>query len=82
MKEEAKQEFLKVVDGIADVRRKTHELNKKSAELQDRTGRIYDRLFLEINRAADGKGKPLYTNEKARDAALRVRLAEHEEYQQ
>ena len=82
MVKEAKQEFSALIDQIADIARKRHKISKEKGELLNRTGLIHATFFLAINKAINEKGKPLYGNERARDAAVMLKIAEDKEHQQ
>ncbi len=63
----------------------TLAINRKSRELQDlreQLGLKESAALLEILNAKDEQGKPLYSNETARNAALRLALAANARYQE
>jgi hypothetical protein len=81
MTEEAKKELSEIIDRMADLAKKSHEIRKEQLKIRDRTSVIRARLLIDIAMAKDDKGKPVYSNEQLREAALTLRLDENEEYQ-
>jgi hypothetical protein len=82
MTEETKEEQLNLVDQMAALDKKRHEVGRKLGEIREKIGLIRARLLLEVAQERDERGKPAYSNEKLREAAVRVRLAENNAYQE
>ena len=80
MTEETKEELLNLVDQMATLDKKSREVIRKLSEIREEIELIRARLLLEVTQERDERGKPIYSNEKLREAAVRVRLAEHNEY--
>ena len=81
MTEETKEELLNLVDQMAALDKQSREVGRKLGEIREKIQLIRARLLLEIAQERDERGKPIYSNEKLREAAVTVRLAEHDEYQ-
>lgn len=81
MTEKAKEEVLDIVDQMANLEKKIRELGRQRDEVQAEMQLIRARILLEVAKEKDERGKAVYSNEKLRQAALTVRLAEHNEYQ-
>jgi phosphoglycerate-specific signal transduction histidine kinase len=79
--EEAKKEFLEITDRLAELEKKRHELRRERRMTSDRVSVIRAELMIDIAKARDEKGKPIYSNENLRRAALTLRMEENEEYQ-
>jgi hypothetical protein len=82
MTEETKEELLNLVDQMAALDKKRHEVSRKLGEIREKIGLIQARLLLEVAQERDESGKPIYSNEKLREAAVRVRRAEDDTYQE
>jgi len=82
MTEKTKLELMELIDRIADINRSIKKTGRDSGKLLEKAYLIRDRLVIEISQATNEKGKPLYSNEKLRESALRLKLAEHTEYQE
>lgn len=80
MTEETRRELSEIIDRIADLARKRHEIGKERDKIMDRTSVIRAKLVIDIATAEDDRGKRIYSNEQLRQAALTLRLNEHEEY--
>ena len=80
MNDSRRKEYLALLDQIAELERKKLKLEKEQETVRDRQRIIHSELLLEINMAKDEKGKPIYSNEHLRRAALHLKLEEHEEY--
>lgn len=81
MTEEAKKEFLEITDRLADLEKKRYEIRRERGLTSDRVSVIRAKLMIDIAKARDEKGKPIYSNENLRRAALTLQLEESEEYQ-
>ncbi len=81
MTEEVRKELLEMIDTITDLARKSHEIRKEEMKIRDRTSVIRAKLLIDIATAKDEKGKPVYSNQHLREAALTLGLDENEEYQ-
>ena len=81
MNEELKKQLLEIVDQIADLDKKMHEIARKKRKIWDRTSVIRAQLVIDIAKAKDEKDKPMYSNSKLREAALTLRLKDDEGYQ-
>ena len=81
MTQETRKDLLQVIEGIADVDRKRLKIRRERDNILDRTRVIHAQLVLDIASAKDESGKPLYSNEQARQAALTLRWAENEDSQ-
>lgn len=77
----SKDELLELVDAIASIRLKMKDLQRQRHDIIEECVAIRDNLLLEINFERDDKGKPRYTNEKLRQAALSIRLRRDPEFQ-
>jgi hypothetical protein len=82
MTEETKEELLNLVDQMAALDKERHEVGRKLGEMREKIGLIQARLLLEVAQERDERGTPIYSNEKLREAAVRVRLAEDDAYQE
>jgi hypothetical protein len=81
MNTEAKKELSELVDSMTDLSQKRHTLYREIQKIRDKISIIHAKLVIDIGRAKDDKGKPVYSNEKLREAALTLSLNENEEYQ-
>jgi hypothetical protein len=81
MTEETRKELSEIIDRIADLARQRHSIRKQQQKIWDRTSVIRAKLTIDIATAKDDKGKPIYSNEQLREAALTLGLAEDEEFQ-
>jgi hypothetical protein len=79
--EETKEELLNLIDQMADIDKKSREVGRKLGEIREETRLIRARLLVNVTQEKDERGKPIYSNDKLREAAVTVRLAEHDEYQ-
>jgi hypothetical protein len=73
-------EYMALLDQIAELQRRKLSVEKQKQKLRDRIHIIRAKLTIEIGTAKDNKGKPVYSNESLRDAALTLKLEEHSEY--
>ena len=73
--------MLEIVDQIANLKKKMHEIAQKRRKIWDRTSVIRAQLIIDIAKAKDEKDKPIYSNSKLREAALTLRLKDDEGYQ-
>ncbi len=80
MTEGARKELSEIIDAIADLARKSHEIRKEEMKIRDRTSVIRAKLLIDIATAKDERGKPIYSNQHLREAALTLGLDENEEY--
>jgi hypothetical protein len=81
MTEEAKKEILEITDRLADLEKKRHEIRRERGMTSDRVRVIRAKLMIDIAKARDEKGRPIYSNEDLRRSALTLSLEENEEYQ-
>jgi hypothetical protein len=72
--------YLALIEQIAELQRRKLALQKKQKKLQDRIRKIHAELLLEIGTKKDEKGKLVYSNEHLRGAALILRLDEHQDF--
>lgn len=82
MSRDVREELLQIVDAIAQFDTQIHEIRRQKDKIRDRIQMIRSELVMDIGTAKDEKGKRIYSNEKLREAALTLRLAEHEEFQE
>jgi len=75
-------ELLDLTDRIAELERKRRKLGREISRLSDEMRLIAARHTLEIWQATDESGKRIYSNEKVREAELRLRLHSDPEYQE
>jgi len=75
-------ELLELTDRIAELERKRRKLGREISRLSDRMRLIADHLYLRIWSEIDESGKRIYSNERVREAELRLRLYEDQEYQE
>jgi hypothetical protein len=76
-----KEELLKLVDQMAALDKKSSEVGRQLGEVLGEMRLIRARFLLEVAREENERGKLVYPNEKLREAAVTVRLAEDNEYQ-
>lgn len=81
MNTEAKKELSELIDNIADLSKERQTIHKKQQQIRDKINVIRAKLIIDIGTARDDRGKPVYSNEHLRNAALTLRLDENEEYQ-
>ena len=74
-------ELLNLVNQIADLDKKVREIDRQRNEIREKMRLIRARVLLEVAQEKDERGKIVYSNEKLRQAAVTVRLAEADEYQ-
>lgn len=77
---ELKSELLAIIDRLAELQRQNNEIRRQELEIQDRMAVIQAKDLVAIAFAKDKQDKPLYSNEKIRDAALVAALDEDAEY--
>ncbi len=82
MNEPRHKEYLALLGRIAELQRRKLALEKDQQKLRDRMRRIHAQLVLDIGTAKDEKGKSIYSNEQLRDAALTLKLEQHDEYRE
>ena len=82
MSDDVKRELLEIVDRIAQIATQIDKIQNEQARMRDRLVVMRAELVIDIAAAKDERGKPLYSNEKLREAALTLRLAEHEGFQE
>ena len=75
------EELLELVDRIADLEGRIRAEDENQLPPRQTMQLIRARAILELTSALDQRGKPLYPNEKPREAALIVSLARNAEYQ-
>ncbi len=80
MPEETRKKLLKLIDQVADIERKRLDIRRERESIFERTRVIRAQLVLDIASARDDRGRPRYPNEQTREAALTLKLAEHEEW--
>ncbi len=78
---EEKEELLNLIDQMTALDKESRQVGRKLGEIREEIQLIRARLLLEIAQERDERGKPVYSNEKLREAAVTVRLAEHDGYQ-
>jgi hypothetical protein len=79
VKPELKKEFLELVDRLAELSRVRNAHNEKIQALRERERVLYARHTLAVCTARDANGKPTYSNEAMRQAALTIRWSEDAE---
>ena len=77
-----KNELFALVDEIANIRLRMKDLQQQRREIVEKCVAIRDNLLIEVNFERDEKGKPKYTNEKLRQAALSIRLRADTQFQE
>jgi hypothetical protein len=82
MDDETRQELLDIENALERLAQNEDAVFRKIRPLTDEMELIRAKALLEIAQAKDETGrKPLYPNQKVRDAALTVRLHEDPQYQ-
>jgi hypothetical protein len=81
MDQDAKQELIDIQNSLERLENSYDETTKEMRPYTDEMALIKAKTLLEIAQAKEG-GRPLYTNQKLRDAALVVRLHENTRYQE
>jgi len=71
-------EYMALLQRIAGLERERLALEREQQELRDRMTIVQAKLALEIGTAKDQNGKPAYSNEQLRSAALTLALEAHE----
>ena len=82
MNREIKKELSELIDNITDLSKKRQTIHKEQQQIRDKINIIRAKLIIDIGTAKDDRGKPVYSNEQLRNAALILRLDENGEYQQ
>ncbi len=80
MTSDAKQRLAELIDELAELSKRRHALQRKRRKILLRTRLIRAALVIEIAKAKDEKGKPVYSNEQLREAALTLQLEKNDEY--
>jgi hypothetical protein len=80
-REDKGTELRRIVDELADYERQRHQLHMEVEKLREQSRLISARIQVDVAIAKDDKGKPLYSNQNVRDAAVTVKLAEDEALQ-
>ena len=80
MTSDTKQRLAELIDELAKLSKRQHALHRKRQEIVYRTILIRAPLVIDIAKAKDEKGKPVYSNEQLREAALTLRLEKNDEY--
>ena len=70
MTSDPKQRLAELIDELAELSKGRHALQKKRRRILVRTRLIRAALVIEIAKAKDEVGKPVYSNEQLREAAL------------
>lgn len=78
---EEKEELLEIIDQIAKLRERIHEMHEKRGEIWDKQRVIRATHMKDISLAKNEKGKSIYRNKDSRAAELTLRLKKDEEYQ-
>ena len=81
MKEDEKQGLLELSEQVLALENDRHTINKMLSKLAEQQWLIKCRKTLEVSQARDEWGKPVYSNQKMRDAAIALALANDDEYQ-
>lgn len=81
MTSDPKQRLAELIDELAELSKGRHALQKKRRRILVRTRLIRAALVIEIAKAKDEVGKPVYSNEQLREAALTLQLEKNDEYQ-
>ena len=81
MNTEAKKELSELIDNMTDLSKKRQTIDKEQQPIRDKISVIRAKLIIDIGTAKDDRGKPVYSNEQLRNAALTLELDENEEYQ-
>jgi hypothetical protein len=82
MSELRHNEYVVLLDQIAELQRRKLAHEKEKEKLYDRIRPIHAKLVLEIGTTKDEKGKLVYSNEHLREAALTLKLDEHEGFRE
>jgi len=77
---EIKTELLTIIDKLAKLERRRHEIQQQGNKVRDRINVINAKNLVEISFGRDDRNKPLYPSQQVRDAALVVVLEEDAEY--
>lgn len=78
---EEKEELLEIIDQMAKLRERIHEIHEKRGEIWDKQRVIRAKHMKDISLAKNEKGKSIYRNSDSRAAELTLRLKKDEEYQ-
>jgi len=78
---EEREELLEIIDQMAKLKEKIHEIRVKRREIWDKQRVIRAKHMKDISMAKNEKGKPIYRNKDSREAELILRLKKDEEYQ-
>lgn len=78
---EEKEELLEIIDQMAKLRERIHEIHEKRGEIWDKQRVIRAKHMKDISLAKNEKGKSIYRNKDSRAAELTLRLKKDEEYQ-
>lgn len=78
---EEKEELLEIIDQMAKLRERIHEIHEKRGEIWDKQRVIRAKHMKDISLAKNEKGKSIYRNNDSRAAELTLRLKKDEEYQ-
>lgn len=81
MANDREKEMLELVDRIADLDKQIYPAHRELAKLEGELRLIEARHAREIWGGRDKAGKPLYPNERTREAEMRLRLHEDAAYQ-
>ena len=82
MTADVKKELLEIVDRIAQINGEMDKIQNEHTKIRDRIMVMRAEIVIDIGTAKDETGKPLYSNQKLRDAALTLKLADHQEFQE
>ena len=82
MNREAKLDKLSsIIDDIADLSQKRHQLQIERRAIQDKIILTSAKIKIDIGMVKDDKGKSVYSNQRLRDAEHTVRLSDDPEFQ-
>ncbi len=76
------EELLALVDSISHLESQIREFDQQTGPLRAKMQLIRARATLQISSQRDDKGRTMYSNEKAREAAHLIHLSKDSEYQQ
>jgi len=78
---EEREELLEIIDQMAKLKEKIHEIRVKRREIWDKQRVIRAKHMKDISMAKNEKEKPIYRNKDSREAELILILKKDEEYQ-
>ena len=77
-----RDELFALVDKTANIRLRMKDLEQQRRDIVEKCVAIRDKLLIEVNFERDDKGKPKWTNERLRQAALSIRLRADTQFQE